>query len=217
MNLGKNLKFGPLVSAALAVSPLGVAIMNTEGGYSVYNPDTGELTDVGEFTIDFPMNPFFATPTAEVVPGDLVQLFSGSKHKFAYVTEVKGKSVTFINPADGAEFSQTQSNTLFGVAFYTKVTSLIDFKGEATGVFGGMNPMALMMMSGGMGGSKDGENGGGDMMQMMMMSQMFGAGAGANPFDGLFGAKTPVKTPAKRKPAKKVAKAATKKATTKKK
>src|SRR5690606_3063886 len=78
-----NLKFGKLSSSRLALSMLGIAILQDDGSYVSYDPNTGELTDVGEFVFKMD-DAFFLVPATELKTGDLIK----EGEHFCFVTKV---------------------------------------------------------------------------------------------------------------------------------
>lgn len=176
-----NIEMGPVKGDQFKLTVMGTVAVKVDGGYSSFDPETGELTDVTGFTLDMD-GMFYNMPSAEVSVGDLLRVKGG----YAYVQEVKKNKVVAML-LDGEVKTLVSTKSPFGFNFYTKVVSIMDMGGSNGGLFGGeMNPMMLMMMSGNQSGSgSTNPFGGGDMMTMMMMSQMMG-GEGMG---GLFGGK----------------------------
>lgn len=179
-----NLNMGPVSGDSFKLTIMGGVAVAVDGGYSSYDKETGDLTDVTGFTMDFD-GAFYNMPAVEVEEGDLIQ----TKHGYGYVIKTKEGSVK-VMLLDGEVKEIVSTRSPFGFEFYTKVVSIFDMAGgsKGSGLFGDMNPMMLMMMSGnGNSGSGNGSPFGGDMMSMMMMSQMMGGESGG--LGSLFGGK----------------------------
>lgn len=182
-----NLNMGPVSGDSFKLTIMGGVAVAVDGGYSSYDKENGELTDVTGFTMDFD-GAFYNMPAVEVEEGDLIQ----TKHGYGYVIKQKENSVK-VMLLDGEVKEIVSTKSPFGFEFYTKVVSIFDMAGgsNGSGMFGDMNPMMLMMMSGSGNGNGSGSgNGspfGGDMMSMMMMSQMMGGESGG--LGSLFGGK----------------------------
>lgn len=169
MNPLGNLKFGlvPNNDKKLALSMLGIAIMQDAGGYVTFNPETHELTEVGDFVFNMD-NAFYLVPTTELKAGDLI--LEGIHYSFVVSVEEDG-GYKVVGQA-GIEYKKIKKSNLFGLQFYAKVVSMWDMlsgKGvEADLSIGGVpfNPLMFAMMSG---GNKQG--GSGDFMNMLMMQQ----------------------------------------------
>lgn len=180
-----NLNMGPVSGNSFKLTIMGGVAVAIDGGYSSYDKETGELTDVTGFTMDFD-GAFYNMPAIEVEAGDLIS----TKHGYGYVIKQKEGSVK-VMLLDGEVKEIVSTRSPFGFEFYTKVVSIFDMAGGSNGggMFGDMNPMMLMMMSGNGNGSGSGSGNpfGGDMMSMMMMSQMMGGESGG--LGSLFGGK----------------------------
>lgn len=180
-----NLNMGPVSGNLFKLTIMGGVAVAIDGGYSSYDKETGELTDVTGFTMDFD-GAFYNMPAIEVEEGDLIS----TKHGYGYVIKQKEGSVK-VMLLDGEVKEIVSTRSPFGFEFYTKVVSIFDMAGGSNGggMFGDMNPMMLMMMSGNGNGAGSGSGSpfGGDMMSMMMMSQMMGGESGG--LGSLFGGK----------------------------
>ncbi|CAG7581596.1 MAG: gp39 [uncultured marine phage] len=166
----KNIEMGPVKGSQFKMSLMGGIAVAVDGGYTSYNPETGELTDVTGFTMDMD-GMFYTMPAQKAAVGDLVS----SKHGYGYVIK-SGKNKTTLLLLDGTEVKITSTKSPFGFNFVTKVVSVMDMGGAEGGIFGDMNPMMLMMMNqnGGSGNMFGGDN----LMNMFMMSQMTGGSFG---------------------------------------
>jgi hypothetical protein len=200
LNMGgmfKNLKFGPVAGDDFRLSPLGTAF-KTADGYSVYNTEKQELTDVTGMVFNM-QNAIFAMPVAhkKVKVNDVI-IHQGTA---VVVTEIKDKTLMVVNPFASEVREVMPTKSMFGFNFYTRISALFDLgkadeenpfgnvmplmmmSGAGANGEGGMNPMMMaMMMSGAMGGKdKDGEDGDnmfGNMDPMMMMAMCGGMGNG---------------------------------------
>lgn len=202
-NLLPNFEFGKVTTDKLALSFAGVAFKAQDGSYKTYDLKTKQLIDCGDLKFDVE---FYKMPVQKLSAGDITELDGAY-----YIVEKVNEDGSFsgIVPTTGTRSNKLARNNIFGMYFYTKITSVFDMFGAANGTsgqvgnnpFGQMNPMMLMMMS-----DKDNKGGGMDsMMEMMLMSQMFGGGQGFNMFGQQPVVEQPKAQPAPRKraPAKK--------------
>jgi hypothetical protein len=175
-----NLEMGPVKGADFKLTFMGTIAVKTANGYRSYNPESGELTDVDGFTMDFD-GMFYKMPAAELEEGDLIS----TDHGYGYVLATKTNKVE-IMLMNGDVKKIVSTTSPFGFSFYTKIVSISDMADGSdgdSGMFGGMDPMMLMMMGGGNSGNGSSPFGG-DMIQTLMMSKMLGGKGG---FGNLFG------------------------------
>jgi hypothetical protein len=178
-----GLDFGKYTGDQLAFSPAGIAVRKKDGEYVVYDKANKQLISIGELKMDIP---FYKVPVAYdgIQVGDLINV-DGSFYTVEEKTANKG--LKCISPTTGSVTHKIAKNNLYGMYFYTKIISLLDGAGAATGAtpgspLGGINPLMLLALG-------KGENGGSDnMMQMLMLSQL-GGGAG---FGGAAGGINPL-------------------------
>lgn len=188
LNMGgmfKNLKFGPVGGDNFRLSPLGTAF-KTHDGYSVYNAEKQELTDVTGMVFNMP-NAIFAMPIAhkKVKVNDVI-IHQGNA---VVVTEIKDKTLMVVNPFASEVREVMPTKSVFGFNFYTRISALFDLgKANEDKPFGNMMP--LMMMSGGMGAN--GEGGMNPMMMAMMMSGAMGDNKDGEDGEGMFGDMDPM-------------------------
>lgn len=141
-------------------------------GDSYYSYEDGAMVDNENYVLEG--IPAYAFPKAkkDLVEGDLILQKNGD---YVFV----GKDNTLINHEGVVSTTTETKHVLFGsaVGFVSVVNNMMagmdTGSGEKNeGMFGGMNPMMLMMMSG------DGDN---SIAKAMMMSQMASGGGQFNP------------------------------------
>lgn len=179
--LFKGFKFGPVKDNRFKMSMFGVAVLNTEGSYVVYDPDTNSIKDVADMV--FPIgNMVFAIPVQAPTIGDTI-LFQENPY---YINDINATGIHGINIIGGtAATIIPQTGLIPGLSFYTKLVSAFGGNFTASGLGGDSNNLLTMMaMSSAFG--KDNGSDGNDMMQLLMLSQVFaGGGATANPLGNL--------------------------------
>lgn len=172
---GLTLNFGKLETGRLAVSLGGeVAFKGKDGGYVTIQNDGVEKTrvEVGDLKFDID---FYKLPTQELEVGDIILL----DNEFRVITENKNGNTKFINPLTGAVSNALKRDNVLGMYFYTKIVSLFDMAGGKGIGLGGLDPMTLMLLSGGLGGNTNtGQGKGMDLGQMLLFSQLGGAKGG---------------------------------------
>jgi hypothetical protein len=185
-----NLEFGKYTNGNLALSFSGIAVRRKQGDWVSYDRANKTLIEVGDLKFDVD---FYRIPVQQLAAGDITEIDG----QILIVNEIKSDgTINCSNPATGSTTNKIKRSNLMNMHFYTKIVSMFEmFNGGAASPFGGsanqgggaqaspfgnINPMMLMMMSGGDKGEKGGMD---SMMEMMMMSQMFGgAQGGGNPF-----------------------------------
>lgn len=151
-----------------------VAFRDKQGNYVIVNTnEAGEKQKVHVGSLKFDV-PFYTLPTQTLVKGDIV-ILDGD---VLIVGENTKGDTKFINPITGATTTRLQQTNILNMFFYTKVVSMFNIAGGdgAQGIgLAGLNPMALMLLSGdgGFGG------GGSDIGELLVMSQLAGANGGA--------------------------------------
>jgi hypothetical protein len=122
----------------------------------------------------------FNTPAtkAQLKTGDLIK--DGAKVYF--VVDTSDKGIKTVDPVTASAHSVVNVKNMFGMNFYTKVTSFFGAtsgSSEGSNPFGemGSNPMMMMAMMNNTGEDSDG--GGNEMFKMMAMSQMMGGQNGS--------------------------------------
>ena len=163
-----NFDFGPVKDKIVALSPFGIAIKSANAeGYCYYNPDTCEITDCTPFTFDTGKF-LYKMPVAvsAIAVGDVIVHRGHPMFVKGYEDE-EGR-ICVIDVAAAEEKYILPVKNMFGFNFVTKIVSLLDMKNNGASAetpFGNMlpflmlmndkdlDPMMLLMMSGGQIGS----------------------------------------------------------------
>ena len=163
-----NFDFGPVKDKIVTLSPFGIAIKSANAeGYCYYNPDTCEITDCTPFTFDTGKF-LYKMPVAvsAIAVGDVIVHRGHPMFVKGYEDE-EGR-ICVIDVAAAEEKYILPVKNMFGFNFVTKIVSLLDMKNNGASAetpFGNMlpflmlmndkdlDPMMLLMMSGGQIGS----------------------------------------------------------------
>jgi hypothetical protein len=181
-------EFGKDTSGRFAMSFQGTAV-KVNGTYVTFDGDS--TTDVMELIIPGGENMLFKMPATidQIDIGDVIL----NNDRVLFVKDVNNDgNIVAIDPVTNDIITHSPRKNVFGIQFYTRVTSLMNFGQDG----GGMNPMMLMMMSS---GQKDtyrspsdnkmaemlplmmmmqGQNGGNNSMQQMLPMMMMSGGSG---------------------------------------
>lgn len=168
-----NGMFGKIKNGMCRLSMDGKVAIKVDDGYKSYNPKTKAFVNCSNFVFDIGDEMFFVIPTNKVVTGDII-LVGGSPR---YVLKCDDNMITAINYKTGTIEQLLPERHIFmgKTYFYGKIVSMFGnmssfLKGDNTnsimkymmlssimkdsgGSFGGMNPMMLMMMNGGVFGN----------------------------------------------------------------
>jgi hypothetical protein len=163
--------------------------VKVNGTYVTFDGDS--TTDVMELIIPGGENMLFKMPATidQIDIGDVIL----NNDRVLFVKDVNNDgNIVAIDPQTNDIITHSPRKNVFGIQFYTRVTSLMNFGQDG----GGMNPMMLMMMSS---GQKDtyrspsdnkmaemlplmmmmqGQNGGNNSMQQMLPMMMMSGGSG---------------------------------------
>lgn len=132
------------------------------GDYVRYDVESRTIVNTHNMKFDFGMAMIIPSPTVQA--GDMIV----NGDDFVYITSIKDNKIFGVGLNSGRTKSIIVEKSTMGFSFYQKVVNMMDGMGQQTGgMFGGMNPMMLMMMN-----KEEGKNS--NMMEMMMMSQMMG-------------------------------------------
>jgi len=163
-NVSKNMQFGKYTTNMIKYSLNGIAFMDANGDYFVYNGDTA--VDVTGMTMDAPM---FVMPIAvnQIQPNDVI-IFKDTP---VIVKENTEDGIKVINPLAGEVRVIIPEVNIFGFNYITKVINPFDniaATASKDNPFGNLLP--LMMLGDGITKGNDG-----DMMKFLMMNQMMGS------------------------------------------
>ena len=142
-----NFDFGPMKSKAVAISPFGIAIKNSNNdNYCYYNPNTCEVVDCTPFTFDTSKF-LFKMPVAvsAVAIGDVI-IHRGVPMFVKGYQDEEGRFCV-IDVAAAEEKYILPVKNMFGFNFVTKIVSLMDMKNngaDAENPFGNILPFLLM-------------------------------------------------------------------------
>jgi hypothetical protein len=169
MNLNKIFgRFGKAPKGEFAMSiGGGIAIKRKGGTYACLVGDT--LTDIENFAVD--IDAFFFLPTtAEFLkPNDVVVTGTEGSVGFVQSVDDKGTIKVYDVNAEGFKCIRPLTHFLIKAPFVTKVFSLLDAGG------GGLGPMGLLLLGGGLGG--EGKEKGG-MSDLLLLMALGGGGLG---------------------------------------
>ena len=163
-DFGLNFDFGPVTDNVLAVCPFGIAAKNPDGGYCYYDPKEKKIMDCTPFTFDTKKFLFkMPVAIAAVTVGDVI-MHRGFPMFVKGIEDQDGR-ILAIDIAEAEEKYILPTRNMFGFDFVTKVVSFMDMKNTgacADNPFGNMlpllmlmkddkdlDPMMLLMMSGG--------------------------------------------------------------------
>lgn len=135
--------FGPVDSDSIALSPYGMAILNSDGSAVTYDPKSNQTIDVTGFTFSV-KNMIYKMPTAinQINPGDMIM----HKGKPMYVTNVDGTNINAVDILASEAKTVIPVTNMFGFNFVTKVTSFINFGNTTPSPdqpFGNLMPMIM--------------------------------------------------------------------------
>lgn len=175
MNMMPNMTFGPYNKRNVAISFYGLAVKNIETN-RWFSYKGNESYDVTDFLINGMNNMVMAMPVAikKITIGDIVL----HNNNPMVVQEVNDNSLKAVDISNSEVKEIMPAKSPFGFNFCTKLISLFDggmFDGDTDGdddnIFGSMDPMMMMVMSGGFGSNSigDSENPMANMMQTMFM------------------------------------------------
>lgn len=175
MDMMPNMTFGPYNKRNVAISFYGLAVKNIETN-RWFSYKGNESYDVTDFLINGMNNMVMAMPVAikKITIGDIVL----HNNNPMVVQEVNDNSLKAVDISNSEVKEIMPAKSPFGFNFCTKLISLFDggmFGGDTDedddNIFGGMDPMMMMVMSGGFGGNSmgDSENPMTNMIQTMFM------------------------------------------------
>ena len=143
MDIMKNFHFGPCGDRA-KISPIGIAIKNSNGEWVSYDKKKGEIVNVD--LLNFGDSNFvYMIPVAikDIAEGDAV---IHNRH-IMFVKKVREDGVTVVDVTDGEYKKILPTKSMFGFDFITKLVSLVDIGGvEASenNPFGNLLPLLLL-------------------------------------------------------------------------
>lgn len=160
-----GLGFGKVYGNRFKLSMNGIAVLQDNGKYVVYNKANNEFVDVTDLLFDI-KDALFYLPTVDVAVGDTI--IHEDKPYYIVDTTNEIKAVSY---ADCTQTVLIPKSTMFGIKYFTKVYSMLgDNFAASKDIFS--NPMMLMMLM-------DGKNS--DLSNIMLMNSLTKGDLGSNP------------------------------------
>lgn len=171
--------FGRIAPESCRMTYNGSLAIKVAGGYRAWNPKTGRLTNVTNFTFPVGGDFIFVMPTTKVKAGDVI-LHAGRPKAVVSVSD-EPESIQAVNYETGTIETIVPERHIFmgKTYFFGKLVSLFGknmFQGK-----GCQGIMKMMMLKEFMGGSNQTADGG--MSNMFAMAMAFGDGTGIFNFD----------------------------------
>ena len=137
-----NVQFGKLDTDKIAYSIKGIAFLNSNSEYIVYD-EKGVGMNVRDFVINIPL---FAMPVSHnsLKEGDII--IHNSKDNFVIIKKINEDSIEAIHPFTNEIIRIAPQTSIFGFSYYTKVIMPLgtDFAANSDNPFGNLLPLIAM-------------------------------------------------------------------------